>query len=216
MTPRAKKKKIFVYGASGHAKAVLDVIERQNTYQVAFLVDDKPALKGKELFGYPVVGGKSDLLRNAQRRTLSGCIVAIGENAIRLKIGCWLADQGFQLVSTLHPSAQIGRGVKINAGTVVMAGCCINPDSRIGSCVIVNTGATIDHDCMIADGVHIAPGCHLCGHVQIGKNSFLGAGSIVVPNVTVGADVIVGAGSTVLRDVQSGKKVAGSPCRVIG
>ena len=39
------RNKIFVFGASGHAKVVIDVIERQGLYEIIFLVDDDPLLK---------------------------------------------------------------------------------------------------------------------------------------------------------------------------
>ena len=48
------KEKIFVFGASGHAKVVIDVIEKQALYEIAFLVDDDLSLKGTDFFGYPV------------------------------------------------------------------------------------------------------------------------------------------------------------------
>jgi UDP-3-O-[3-hydroxymyristoyl] glucosamine N-acyltransferase len=48
---------------------------------------------------------------------------------------------------------------------------------------IVNTGATIDHDCQIADGVHIGPGSHLCGHVGIGSATLIGAGTTLQSRV---------------------------------
>ena len=44
------KEKIFVFGASGHAKVVIDIIEKQGLYRIAFLVDDDLSLKGTEFF----------------------------------------------------------------------------------------------------------------------------------------------------------------------
>lgn len=202
------KGKIFVFGASGHAKVVIDAIERQGVYQVEFLADDDPALKGTTFFGYPVIGGKKDLL--VWPGTRAG-IVAIGSNRARRAVSAWLCENGFTRVSVVHPSAQLGRGVTVGPGTVVMAGAVINSDARIGADVIVNTRASIDHDCRVGDGVHIAPGCTLCGTVTVGDGSFVCAGSTVIPNLAIGCGVTVGAGSTVLRSVADGLTVAGTP-----
>ena len=203
------KEKIFVFGASGHAKVVVDIIEQQGLYQVAFLVDDDAALKGREVYGYRVIGGKAELLEAGVRRG----IVAIGSNRARVSVGAWLVEHGFELVSAIHPSAQIARGVTIGSGTVIMAGAVVNSDSAIGYDVIINTGASVDHDCTIGDGAHIAPGTTLCGTVRVGAGTFVCAGSTVIPNLTIGSNAVVGAGSTVIREVADGVTVVGSPAK---
>lgn len=206
--------KIFVFGASGHAKVVIDIVERQGLYQIAFLVDDDQKLKGTDLYGYQIVGGKADLLLH--REQLSCGIVAIGSNAARIKVAAWLGKNGFCLVSAVHPSAQLARGVTVGAGSAVMAGAVLNADTIIGSNAIINTRASIDHDCIIGDGVHVAPGATLCGTVKVGAGSFVCAGTTVIPNLCLGENVIVGAGSTVIRDVPSNVTVIGSPARLLG
>jgi sugar O-acyltransferase (sialic acid O-acetyltransferase NeuD family) len=201
--------KIFVFGASGHAKVIIDILERMQDVEVAFAVDD--ADKGKTICGYEIIGGRDELL--ARRKRVNAGIVAIGDNRARRDAAAWLTGQGFKLASAIHPAAVLARGVGIGDGTVVMAGCVINTDTTIGVNTIVNTGATIDHDCSIGDCVHVAPGCHLCGGVKVGAGSFIGAGTTVIPQVRIGTNVVIGAGSTVLEDVADGAGVAGSPAR---
>lgn len=213
MASDREKEEIFVFGASGHAKVVIDIIEQQGVYRVCFLVDDNPQLKGTTFFGYPVVGGKEELF--AARGRVRRGIVAIGSNQARTAVAGWLVDNGFGLASAVHPFACVGRGVTIGEGTVVMAGAVINPDSRVGRNVIVNTKASIDHDCCIGDGVHLAPGSTLCGTVKVGAGTFVCAGATVIPNLEVGAQVVIGAGSTVIRHLKSCQVVAGSPARLI-
>lgn len=207
------KEKIFIFGASGHAKVVIDIIERQGLYDIIFLIDDDAALKGKEFYGYAVLGGKAELV--ARRNAVIGGIVAIGSNKARAKVAAWLAENGFSVVSAIHPSAQIARGGLLGVGTVVMAGAVINSDARIGDNVIVNTCARVDHDCIIGDSVHLAPGATLCGTVTIGEGTFVCAGATIIPNLKIGHNVTVGAGSTVLRDVPDGVTVAGCPAKII-
>lgn len=208
-----ERRKIFVYGASGHAKVVLDIIERQGLYEVVCLVDDDPVLKGTQVYGYQVIGGKADLV--SHREVVDGGIVAIGSNPARIKVAAWLQEEGFGLVTAVHPSAQLARGVDIGAGTVVMAGAIINSDTLIGNNVIINTRAGIDHDCCIGAGVHIAPGVTLCGAVHVGDGSFICAGTTIIPNLRVGRNVIVGAGATVIKDVPDSVTAIGSPARVM-
>lgn len=205
------RENIFVFGASGHAKVVIDVVEKQGLYDIAVLADDDYTLKNTEVYGYPVIGGKQELLAGSIRKG----IVAIGSNRARRTVAEWLRANGCELVTAIHPAAQVARGVTIGTGTVVMAGVVINSDAVIGNDVIVNTRASIDHDCSIGDGVHIAPGVTLCGTVQVGCDTFVCAGSTVIPNLTVGRDVIIGAGSTVIRTVPDSTLVAGVPAKLI-
>jgi sugar O-acyltransferase (sialic acid O-acetyltransferase NeuD family) len=206
---------IAIFGASGHAKVVIDIIERAGLYHIAAIFDDNEASHGKSFFGYVVKGGREALLASFQRNEFVAMVVAIGNNQIRVNIADWLHAQGISRVSCVHPSVQLGRGVQIGLGSVLMAGVVVNADTLIGNEVIINTGATIDHDNVIADAVHVAPGCNLCGHVSVGRASMIGAGSIVIPSVQIGEQVVVGAGSTVIANVADGLRVAGSPCRVI-
>ena len=202
---------VFVFGASGHGKVIIDILERMTDVGIAFAIDDAAGAQGRYLCGYRVLGGRGELPQNRARADTG--IVAIGDNAARREVAAWLIAQGFKLASAIHPAAMLARGAVIGNGSAIMAGCVINSDAVLGNNVILNTGATIDHDCVISDCVHVAPGCHVCGGVTIGAGSLLGAGTTVVPGVRIGAHVVVGAGSTVLEDVPDGARVAGAPAK---
>lgn len=203
---------VFVFGASGHAKVVIDAIERAGVNRIVFVCDDARDKRGTLLMGH-AVGDRDDLLAGACETRVG--FVAIGSNTARAEVAEWLTHHGRTLTIVVHPAASIGADVEIGEGTVVMAGCVVNTGARIGRCVIVNTAATVDHDCLIGDGVHIAPGSHVCGGVTIGTGTLIGAGTTIVPGIRVGSRAVIGAGSTVLSDVPDGARAAGSPCRLL-
>jgi sugar O-acyltransferase (sialic acid O-acetyltransferase NeuD family) len=203
---------VFVFGASGHAKVVIDALERTGLARVTFVCDDAKPKRGTRFMGYPV-GDREDLL--ARRGETSVGVVGIGDNAARVEVARWLVEQGCALISVVHPSASVGREVEIGEGTVVMAGCVINSGASLGRNVILNTGASVDHDCTVGDGVHIAPGARLCGGVSVGAGALIGAGTTIIPGVRVGAGALIGAGSTVLKDVPDGARAGGNPCRLL-
>jgi sugar O-acyltransferase (sialic acid O-acetyltransferase NeuD family) len=207
---------IFVFGAGGHAKVVLDVIEKQGIYQTVCLFDDNASLEGTDFYGYRVVGGREKLLADSRSPALRRCIVAVGDNRDRLELAEWMSRSGFELVTAVHCSSQVARGVTLGRNTVVMGGTVINSDTKIMDSIIINTAATVDHDCLIHCGVHIAPGCHLCGSVTIGEGAFLGAGTIVTPGVTIGEHAVIGAGSVVVKDVPDHAVAKGVPCTIQG
>lgn len=205
-----EKEKIFVFGASGHAKVVIDVLECQGVFLVAGLFDDDMALAGKEFYGYRVIGGRDKLILSGIKRG----IVAIGDNSSRKAVASWLIKNDREFITAIHPSAQISRGVTFGRGSVVMAGAVINADAVIGKNVIVNTLASIDHDCVISDCVHIAPKATLCGSVRVAEGAFIGAGATIVPNTVVEKEAIIGAGAIVLKDVIRKSVVVGNPAKI--
>jgi sugar O-acyltransferase (sialic acid O-acetyltransferase NeuD family) len=204
--------RIFLFGASGHAKVVLDAARLQG-YEVPALFDDDPARVGTRLLACPVLGGRDELLAWCVAEDVRVGLVSIGVNAARGRVAEWLLQAGMALSRVVHPGAILAQSASVGPGSVLLAGAVINADTLIGRNVIVNTGATVDHDCVIGDNVHIAPGCHVCGGVAIGTGTLVGAGSVVVPGISIGRNAVVGAGSTVIRDVQDGENVAGSPAR---
>jgi sugar O-acyltransferase (sialic acid O-acetyltransferase NeuD family) len=188
---------IFVYGAGGQGRVVLDTLKNGRVeYGVTSLIDDDLDLHGKKVFGMPIRSGSS--IQNERG------FVAIGDNESRIRIASRYRGR---LVTLVHRTAFVGQDVPLGEGTVLMAATVVNVGSRIGANVIINTGTTVDHDCVIGDGVHLAPGCHLCGGVEIGEGTLLGVGAVVVPGVRIGRGAFIHAGQTVTRDVPDGATV---------
>lgn len=204
---------LFLVGASGHAKVVIDAVEKQGRYEIAYLIDENPLFKGQNVFSYRVIGGKDELLSENYRAPIKTGFVAIGDNQIRCDIALWLVNSGFELATIVHPSAQIGRDVVLGCGSVIMANAVVNAGTRIASNVIVNTSASVDHDCEIGASAHIAPGVRVCGGVVIGDRVLIGVGASIVPNICIGTGAIVGAGATVVHDVPANARMAGTPAR---
>jgi sugar O-acyltransferase (sialic acid O-acetyltransferase NeuD family) len=208
------KKRIIVFGAGGHAKVVVDVLDQMGIYQIVGLVDDSLELKGTVRGGYAVIGNKDDLA-GMSGAGIDGVIVAVGDNNRRKLVCEEVARMGFTLISAIHPSAVIGSRVRIGAGTLVVAGVVVNVDAEIGEDVIVNTGATIDHDCRIGAHAHLSPGVHLAGRVSVGALTHIGIGAVVLPNLTIGQNCIVGAGAVVRDNIPDNVVVVGNPAKIL-
>ncbi|TVP47425.1 MAG: acetyltransferase [Mongoliibacter sp.] len=190
---------MYILGASGHAKSVIDVLPDLKVVKTIY--DDDP--KVDELMGIPV---KYSSEINWDKTELG--FVAIGDNKNRMKVAERLRNY-FDYINLIHQSAFISRFADLSKGIVVMEGAIIKVDSYVGNHVIVNTGARVDHDCRLGDYVHIAPGVTLCGNVMIGEGSLVGAGSVVLPGITIGNWVTIGAGSVVHKNIPDGGKWIG-------
>lgn len=208
-------KAILVIGASGHAKVVLDILEKQGRYEIAGLVDDGKS-QGYNLAGYTVLGKVPDVPRLRREKAIAAGLVAIGDNWTRAKVVAAILeiDPGFEFITAIHPSAQLGRGVHLGPGSVVMAGAILNSDTHVGRHCIINTRASLDHDNRIGDFVSIAPGTTTGGNVQIGDYSVLSLGANVIHGIVIGEHTVIGAGATVLHDIPAQSVAFGLPARV--
>ena len=177
------RRPVLVYGAGGHAKVVIDILERSDDCEVVGILDDDPKLTGTTFLGYPVLGGMAWL---EDQHPDVGLVLAIGDNATRRSLAERLRPLPLNPVTAIHPSVQIGRDVSIGEGTVVMARAVVNPGATLGRYSIVNTGATIDHDCLIGHYAHICPGAHLGGNVRVGDGALVGIGASVIQNIAIG------------------------------
>jgi UDP-N-acetylbacillosamine N-acetyltransferase len=206
---------LVIWGASGHASVVADIVRCQGHYTVAGFLDDRQASRAGELFcGAPVLGGR-DRLPDLLARGINRMLVGIGDCAGRLACARAAAQQGFTFPVAVHPAATVAADATLGPGTIIMAGAVVNPGARLGAHCIVNTCASVDHHNILEDGVHVAPGAHLAGGVRVGEGAWIGLGALVRENVHIGAGCLVGAGALVLDSLEAGVVAWGQPARPV-
>jgi sugar O-acyltransferase (sialic acid O-acetyltransferase NeuD family) len=196
---------MFLLGASGHAKVIIDILKAQGV-AIDGLFDDNPNCT--DLKGYPFLGALKDY-----KKAIDSLIISIGNNSIRKRIA-----EDFQNIdygTAIHPSAILSDDANIGNGTVIMHGAIVQSSVLVGNHCIINTSASIDHDCTIENYVHISPNATLCGNVTVCEGAQVGAGAVVVPGKRIGKWALVAAGAVVVRDVPDYALVIGNPARVI-
>ena len=205
---------VVIIGAGGHGRVIASILEAANT-KIAGFIDS--GVKGD--LPYPVLGSDADIPKLIKEGTINSFIIGLGSVKGGASIRATLFDKmiaaGLAPAVAIHPTAILSPGVKLGAGTVVMAGAIINIATSIGKNCIINTGAIIDHDGDVGDHVHIGPGVTLSGHVRVGDNSLIGVGSTIRQSITVGKDVTLGAGSVVVSDISSGVTAFGNPAKAV-
>jgi len=199
---RSMETKVILYGASGHCKVLIDILNLLGI-PIEQIVDDNPAVGS--VVGIPVVLSKEFTKQD-------NLIFAIGDNFIRRKLSKKTNATYFNLI---HPKTTISPFSTIEKGTVVMAGAIINTDSKIGVHCIINSGALIEHDCIIGDYVHISPKVALAGNVIVGEGTQIGLGALVIQGIKIGKWSTIGAGAIILKDVPDYAVVVGNPGRII-
>lgn len=207
---------ILLLGSSGHAKVVIDIIEKENIFKIAGIID--PTLQPNiQIMGYPILGKESDIPNIIKKNNISGFLVAIGDNCLREKVVTNVKEicPTLPFVSTIHPSANIGKNVTIGCGTVIMAGTVINPDSNVGEFCIINTNASLDHDCSLGNFSSLAPRVVTGGNCIIGDRCAIGIGAVLTHGISIGKDTVIGAGSLVMENFGDCIVAYGSPAKKI-
>lgn len=210
------KEEIILIGGGGHCKSVIDVIELEDKYKIAGIID-KQELVGDNVLGYPIIGTDNDLEK--LRKNFSNAFITIGQirsNILRFNLFKILKELAYNLPKIISPLSYISKNVQIGEGTIVMHHALINIDAKIGSNCIVNTKALIEHDCIVEDHCHISTGAILNGGVILKENSFFGTGAIIFQGkfnkpLIIGKNAVIAAGSVVTKNVPEGMTVFGNP-----
>ncbi|MCX5945710.1 MAG: acetyltransferase [Cyanobacteria bacterium] len=207
---------LLLVGASGHAHALLAVLQRLAAYRVIGLIDSFLP-QGSHGHGYPILGGVDDLSELCERHGVSHVLVAIGDNYQRdvMMAKVSQACPGVDFPVLIDPSAVIAHGVSIGAGSIIMPLAYVGPGSIIGMGCLLNTRSSLDHDGRMGAFASLAPGTTTGGNVSIGARSAIGLGSAIRHRITIGSDTVIGMGSLVISDWPDGVVVYGAPARLI-
>lgn len=207
---------ILIIGASGHAKVIVDIIERQNRYKIFGFLDTYKR-KGDSLFEYPILGSEEDLNTIVEKNNITGCLVAIGDNCTRKKMSNKIIalNPGLNFINAIHPHAIIGKNVELGKGIVIMPGVIINSDSKIGNFCILNTNSSLGHDGVMKDYSSISSGVSTGGNLLLNEGSAISIGATIIENIIIGRDSIIGAGALVTRNIPDQVVAYGVPAKVI-
>jgi acetyltransferase EpsM len=196
---------MYLYGASGHCKVIIDIINSSTDKNIEGVFDDNRSLES-------VLNIKVIDFKGFDTSKIKELIISIGNNSIRKEIAEKLQ---VNFIKVIHQTAQVSKSSSIEEGTVVMPGVIVNAASNIGKHCIINSGVVIEHDCKLHDYVHISPNASLAGNVIVGEGTHIGIGAVVIQGITIGKWATIGAGAVIIKDVPDRAVVVGNPGKII-
>ncbi len=207
---------VIIIGAGGHAAVVADALTACGIEIVGF-TDIDPARRGGRHVGLPVLGDDKHVLSTYRQDDimLANGIGGIAATEPRRSVQIGLQQAGWRFMTVQHPSAIVSPTAQIGSGVQLLAGSIVQVGARIGEGSIINTGAIIEHDCEIGSFVHTAPRALLCGDVKVGSDSHVGAGAVVKQGLRLGPCTLVGAGAVVVKDFGGHGVLVGTPARPV-
>ena len=191
------KEKIILIGGGGHCKSCIDVIEQQDKFEIAGIVDIKNKI-GEEILNYQIIGCDDDLPEILSE--YKNCLITIGQlsspdKRIELYNRARSLNALFPVIKS--PSAYISEYAQVREGTIVMHQAIINAGALVGKNCIINTKSLVEHDAIIEDHCHISTASIVNGGVIVGERTFYGSGAVskqyikIAPNSFIKANSIV-------------------------
>jgi len=190
---------ILILGAGGHCRSLIDVIELENRFKIAGIIDNELPI-GSKVLEYEVIGNDNDLVN--LRKKYKYAIIGVGQiktPKIRVKLFELLKSFNFILPVIISPRAYVSRYAFINEGTVIMHDVLVNVNAKIGKNCIINTKALIEHDTIIENNCHISTGAIVNGGTIVKENTFFGSNAMAKEYIEIKANSVVGGGRIILK-----------------
>lgn len=189
---------------------VLDSIDAEGIEVKGYLDDNPNVLDG--FTGYPPIISS---VEDYQPQADDVFFCALGDIKYRRHYSEMILKKGGVFINLIHPSAIIGRRVKMGIGCCVGKYVTINSDVEIGSFVFIAAHAGISHDDKIGNYAHIGGHVGLGGGVIVEDDVTIHPHAYVVPNKTIHKGALVGAGSVVFTNVKEKTTVLGNPAKKV-
>lgn len=194
-------KKIMIIGGGGHAKVLLEILQRLqcDVYAVVAPDIDKKSRLFKDLKHY--VSDAEVLNYSTDQVILVNGVGSLPGNTIRRSIFDKFSHIGYEFLTVVSDLAIVSSFSTLGMGVQIMPGAIINADTNIGANSIINSGAIVEHDCVIGKHNHIAPGAALSGGVKTGNYVHIAIGASVIQGVTIGDHALVACGASLVEDL---------------
>lgn len=211
----------MIIGCGGFGRELADVIDAINGAQaeseqwnlIGFL-DDSPCEEDVRLvaqLGLSLLGAVDDSTLDTVKTARYA--IGISSSSTRRAIASIVERVGMRPATLIHPSAILGRSVRVGDGSIIGAQAHVTTNVEVGRYVHIDRGSQIGHDSSLGDFSTIHPMAVVSGNCHIGSGTELGTNCTILPGVIVGSDCIVGASACAVHDVPSRMTVKGVPAR---
>jgi sugar O-acyltransferase (sialic acid O-acetyltransferase NeuD family) len=207
---------LLVIGAGGLARETLELIGSINrgrpTWAVLGVLDDDPALHGRQIHDVSVLGPAAALHDHPDALVVAA-VASPADPLRRLRLVERLNLPAERYAALVHPAAVVPSSATVGPGSILHAGTVLTADVEVGAHVAVMPAVVLTHDDVVEEGATFGAGARVAGAVRIGRGAYVGSGALLREGIVVGAGAVVGMGAVATRSVPAGEVWAGVPAR---
>lgn len=210
------KTKIFLFGAGIHAHTCIDLIEKNDEYDIIGIIDSVKKV-GSVVESYPIIGNIDNLAELAVKFGINKGFISIGTNWIRMKVfkDIQIKVSNFEFINLIHPTAVFGKNIVLGKGILIGALAYISSNCEIGDFCLIHQKAHLGLFNKMEYYSSISLGSLTGGKVKIGFCSAITLRVIVNDRINIGSNTVIGSGSLVLKDVPNNSVAYGQPATVV-
>ena len=207
-------KNIVIYGSGGLGIETLQLIEdinkKEKKWKVLGFIDDVEHNHGKNIMGYPILGGQEYIKENK----VENVVIAIANPYVREDISLRIKEF-CNFPTLIHPSVDIPSSTVIHDGCIIFKNSVISVNCSICDFVIINPMCGIGHGTAICRYSTLMWNVIIAGDVFVMKGCSFGSHSTVLQGLVCGDYSYIGAGATVTKNVVSKHVVTGTPAKFL-
>lgn len=200
---------IILIGGGGHCRSCIDVIEQENRYKIAGIVDVRERVH-QEVSGYEILYTDGDLEDLAI--TYKYFLITVGQiksSTIRRKLFESISRYSISLPVIISPLAYVSPRARIKRGSIVMHHAVVSAGAVVGENCIVNTKALLEHDVVVGDHCHISTAAVLNGGVKLDSDVFVGSNAVCRENIRIGSNTVISCNARVMGNIHGGDAGSG-------
>lgn len=203
--------RVFLLGAGGFTKQVIDVL-KMNKIIVTGIFDDTKPINCIYYNDYKIIDKISNVSKYIDKDDYLFC--GIGDNIIRKDIVS--NYQMYKFMNVISPLANISTTTKIiGSGNYIGHYVNLISDSILGNFNFMNDNSMIGHDVILGDFNHMCPMAVTGGNVKIGNCNLIGTNATINPKIHIGNNNTIGSGSVIIRNIDHNNIIVGNPGKII-
>lgn len=200
--PGNRQKRILIIGGGRGAIQVIDVILRKRDYKIVGILDDNSKLIGKTIFGYPILGTISEILKMWKDKLFDVLIISFSNDLNkRAEVYEKYSKLGISFANVIDPNVSIHSNVAIGEGNLIMSFCRISSCSIIGNNNFFSAYVNIEHHNKVGNNCTFGPGVFTSSRVSVEDNVKFGTGIFIEPGVNIGENSIIASGSILTGNI---------------
>ena len=207
---------IFLFGAGLHVHTCIDIVEKNENYRIVGIIDSVKEI-GTYVDSYKIIGRIENLKHLSERMSVSHGFISIGTNWAREKVyeETQREYKDFKFINLIHPSAVLGKNIKLGQGVLIGALSFISSNCRISDFCLIHQKSHLGLENKMGKYSSISLGSLTGGKVTIGKFSAITLRVTINDRIKIGSNSVVGSGSLVLKDIPPNVIVYGQPAKVV-